>query len=144
MLVVAVQQFPTPHDLRTLCQFFGLSSYHQQFTYAYAAIAKPIHRLTCKNVKFVWNDECQAAFDQLKVKLTTAPLLSYPQLDKGFVLEMDTSICGLGAVLSQEEDDGMLHPVAYTCTSHFLLKPEVNYSKTELKTLAVVWAVIYS
>ena len=57
------------------------------------------------------------------------------------VLETDASIHGLGTVLSQEGDDGLLHPVVYTSCS--LLKPEANYSITELEILTVVWVVMY-
>ena len=71
--------------------------------------------------------------------LTTAPILAYPKigLDAEFVLEMDASRTGLGAVVWQQQSDGMLHPIAYA--SHSLDPSESNYSITELKTLAVVW-----
>ena len=79
---------------------------------------------------------------QLKAKLTTAPVLSYPQLNKRLCAgNRCQCIRGLGAVLSQEGDDGLLHPVAYTSCS--LSKSEANYSITELETLAVVWVVMY-
>ena len=68
-------------------------------------------------------------------------MLSYPALDKDFVLETDASIQGLGTVLSQKQIDGLLHPVAYASRS--LSGPEANYSITELETLAVVWAITY-
>ena len=100
-LVAPVQQFPTLCNLKTLRQFLGLSSYYRWFIPSHAAIAKPLHHLTRKNVEFVWDAVCQAAFDQLKVKLTTAPVLSFPQLNKDFMLETDASIRGLGAVLSR-------------------------------------------
>ena len=75
----------------------------------------------------------------LKEKLTCAPVLVYPDFREPFVLDTDASIRGLGAVLSQQQRNGQLHPVAYA--SHSLLPPEKNYSVTELETLAVVWAM---
>ena len=76
------------------------------------------------------------------MKPTTAPVLSYPQLNKRLCAgNRCQCIHGLGAVLSQEGDDGLLHPVAYTSCS--LSKSEANYSITQLEILTVVWAVMY-
>lgn len=92
-------------------------------------------------MEFYWTDECQRAFTTLKQKLTTAPVLTYPSFSKAFVLETDASTLGLGAVLSQPQEDGRNHPVAYA--SRALSPQEANYSITELETLAVVWAITY-
>ena len=134
-LVAAVQEFPTPHNPKTVRQFLGLSSYYRRFIRGYATIARPLHRLTHKGTEFIWNVACQEAVEELRRKLTSAPVLSYPALDKDFVLETDASIQGLGAVLSQKQIDGLLHPVAYASRS--LSGP------AELETLAVVWAITY-
>ena len=74
---------------------------------------------------------------------TTAPILAYPKFgsDAEFVLETDASKIGLGANLSQQQSDGMLHPIAYASRS--LDPSESDYGITELKTLAVVWAAQY-
>ena len=90
-------------------------------------------------MEFVWNKDCQDAFDQLKQRLSTAPILVYPDFTQSFVLETDASIRGLGAVLSQRRGDNQLHPVAFA--SRALSAAEKNYSITELETLAVVWAI---
>ena len=76
---------------------------------------------------------------KLKEKLTSAPVLAYPLFDRPFILETDASISGIGAVLSQTQDDKKVHPIAYASRS--LTPAERNYSITELETLAVVWAV---
>ena len=140
-LVAAVQEFFTPDDLRTLRQFLGLTSYYRRFIAGYAAVARLLHQLTRKYAKFEWTPDCQRAVEELKQKLTTAPVLSYPALDQPFMLETDASTCGLGAVLSQRQGDGLLHPVAYA--SRTLSRPEATYSITEFETLAVVWAMTY-
>ena len=82
---------------------------------------------------------CQQAFNLLKQKLVEAPILAYPSFDREFVLETDASAQGLGAVLSQYQEDQRLHPVAYA--SRALSPCERNYGITELETLAVVWAL---
>ena len=86
-----------------------------------------------------WADEQQEAFDMLKTRLIESPILAYPNFKRGFVLETDVSVKGLGAVSSQGQKDQRLHPVAYA--SRALSAAEKNYSITELETLAVVWAI---
>ena len=87
----------------------------------------------------MWSAECQTAFQDLKEKLSTAPILAYPNFDAEFVLETDASIRGLGAVLSQAQEGGKLHPVGYA--SRALSPSEVRYGITDLETLSVVWAI---
>ena len=137
-LVQAVQEFPTPSSVKTLRQFLGLSSYYRRFIMGFSMIAQPLNQLTRKGVEFSWTAECQEAFMTLKQKLITSPVLAYPSFGKEFVLETDASLLGLGAVLSQPQDD---ERIAYA--SRALSPQEANYSITELETLAVVWAVTY-
>ena len=80
-LVAAVQEFPTPDSLRTLRQFLSLTSYYRRFIAWYAAMARPLHELTRKDAQFEWTPYCRQAVEQLKQKLTTVPVLSYPALD---------------------------------------------------------------
>ena len=118
-----------------------MSSYYRRFVPNFSKIASPLQSLTRKDAQFVWTEECAHSFQTLKEKLTSAPILSYPSFEKRFVLETDASIAGLGAVLSQSQEDGLLHPVAYASRS--LMSAERNYSITELETLAVVWAITH-
>ena len=134
----AVAEFPIPSSLHELRQFIGLASYYRRFIEGFASIAQPLHLLTRKGIKFVWSTACQDAFQLLKEKLVSHPILRYPDFNKDFVLETDASIRGLGAVLNQEQSDGMLHPIAYA--SRAISQSEANYAITELETLAVVWA----
>ena len=138
-LTTAVADFPVPQNVREVRQFLGLSSYYRRFIPQFARIAKPLDELTQKGIQFCWNERCQTAFSTLKEKLTQAAVLSYPCFDKPFVLETDASGDGIGAVLSQEQEDGHVHPVAYA--SRALSLTESKYTITELETLAVVWAL---
>ena len=138
-LTEAVAEFARPQSVSDVRRFLGLASYYRRFISNFAKTARPLHRLTCKDTWFVWSAECQTAFQDLKEKLSTAPVLAYPNFDAEFVLETDASIRGLGAVLSQAQEGGKLHPVGYA--SRALSPSEVRYGITDLKTLAVVWAI---
>jgi len=116
-----------------------MSSYYRRFIPRFSKVAQPLHALTRKGAEFLWNADCHSAFESLKQRLISSPVLAYPAFTKPFTLETDASIQGLGAVLSQKQEDGKSHPVAYA--SRALSAPERNYSITELETLAVVWAI---
>ena len=138
-LVEAVRQFPRPTDVSGVRRFLGLSSHYRRFISNFARIAEPLRELTRKDATFRWTQACEDGMTQLQERLTTAPVLAYPSFDKPFTVETDASISGLGAVLSQVQEDKKLHPVAYASRS--LSNAERNYSVTELETLAVVWAL---
>ena len=133
-----VTGFSVPQNLKQLRQYLGLSSYYRRFIKNFSSIAYPLNQLTRKERQFVWSTECQESFDRLKSVLTTSPVLAYPAVEKPFVLETDASVHRLGAVLSQKQPDGFVHPVAFA--SHSLTATETNYGITELETLAVVWS----
>ena len=138
-----VENYPHPTDATKVRQFVGLASFYRRFIPNFATVAAPLHYLTKKNVMFCWTPECEDAFQKLKKLLVTAPVLAYPRFGAGqsFVLETDASGVGLGAILSQEQEDGTIHPVAYASRS--LDKHERNYGISELETLGLVWAVRY-
>ena len=121
----AVRNFPTPENVQGVRRFLGMSSYYRRFIAGFAKIAQPLHRLTAKDVPFDWSSDCETAFSTLKDKLVSPPVLAYRRFDEAFTLETDASIRGLGAVLSQKQTDGRLHPVAYA--SRALNPTEKNY-----------------
>src|ERR1044072_2953931 len=92
-----------------------------------------------KDVPFQWTNKQQMAFDQFKECLMKAPILGYPNFFQPFVLFTDASKIGLGAVLSQKDDEGREKVIAYASRS--LNKAEQNYPITDQECLAVVWAV---
>jgi len=83
----------------------------------------------------VWTTLCQEAFDTLKDRLVSSPVLAYPYFTKPFVLHTDASGVGLGAVLEQEQDDGKLHPISYA--SRNLSKHEVGTGSLISKLLGL-------
>ena len=137
--VEKVKNYPVPTNPTEVRQFLGLASYYRYFMKDFAKIAKPLYSLTCKDVTFEWSRACHDVFEALKSLLVTAPILAYPCFGEGveFVVETDASTSGLGAVLSQKQQDGRLHPIAYA--SRKLQPAEVNYRITELETLRIVW-----
>ena len=107
--VSAVREFPVPANVTQLRSFLGLASYYRRFIEGYATIAKPLHSLTGKNVPFSWTQQCQEAFMELKERLTTSPVLVFPDYTRPFILETDASGVGLGAVLAQKQEE----PIAF-------------------------------
>ena len=137
--ITAITDFPVPRSVTEVRQFMGLASYYRRFVKNFAQIAQPLHALTRKGALFAWSESCKEAFEELKRQLTEAPILAYPAFGRDFTLETDASNRGLGAVLSQYQEDKKLHPVAFA--SRALSPAERNYSITDLETLAVVWSV---
>ena len=118
----------TPTDATQIRQFLGLASYYRGFMPVFVKISAPLRALTKKNALFLWTSE--KTFIELKCWLTSAPVLAYPRFgpDRSFAFETDASSVGLCAVLSQVQDDGvihLIHPIAYA--SHALDKHERNY-----------------
>ena len=112
-LVEAIEQYPVPQTVQETRRFLGLSSYYRRFIPNFTKIAQPLHSLTCKDVSFNWSADHGRAFEELKERLVTAPVLAYPNFEIEFFMETDASVLGLGAVLSQLQADCKLHPVAY-------------------------------
>ena len=91
---------------------------------------------------FRWVSEHQESFDMLKEALISSPILAYPDYNKPFILETDASLKGLGAVLTQEDDEGNFRVISYT--SHTLKPYERsmhNYSSAKLELFTQKWAV---
>ena len=126
-------------------KFLGAMGYFRHFIKGYARIAKLLNDLLqgesskLKSQPFGLPQDTLAAFQELKMKCLTAPVLAFADFKKPFLLETDASIEGLGAVLSQQQDDGRYHPVAYA--SHGLKGGELKYHSSKLEFLALKWAM---
>ena len=136
--VAAVRDSPTPRNLTQLRSFLGLCSYYRRFISRFADVAAPLHVLQRKQVPFVWTSDQEAAFNQLKEKLTSAPVLSMLTDEGTYCLDCDASDVGLGAVLSQNQGDSEV-VIAYA--SRTLSKPEHNYEVTRRELLAIVYGL---
>ena len=130
-----VVEWPRPKNVSELRSFLGLCSYYRRFVLNYSAVADPLHRLTEKDAKFDWTDQCEDTFQKLKLHLTTAPILAYPNSDDEFILDTDASNTGIGGVLSQVQD-GKERVIAYASRS--LSKTERRYCVTRREMLALV------
>ena len=113
-----------------------LPAIYRRFIRNFATIAKPLHRLTERTAEFRWTAQCQDAFEELRRRLISAPVLAFPDFSRKFVLDTDASDSGIGAVLAQEQSDGTERVVAYA--SRVLSKSERRYCVTRRELLAVV------
>ncbi|KAM0724355.1 Retrovirus-related Pol polyprotein from transposon 17.6 [Formica fusca] len=136
--LTAIKEFPTPKKVKDIQSFIGLAGYYRKFIEDFSKIAKPLTKLTKKTEKFEWTMEQQNAFEILKERLMTAPVLMYPDFNQEFIVTTDASDYAIGAVLSQGKV-GNDRPIAYA--SRVLSRAEQNYNTTEKELLAIVWAV---
>ena len=130
-----VQNWPQPKDLHEVRAFIGLCAYYRRFVRGFGDVCKPLYRLTEKGVPFHWGDEQEKAFVTMKERLTTAPILAFPNETDKFVLDTDASAFGIGGVLSQVQN-GEERVIAYG--SRVLNKAERNYCVTRRELLAIV------
>ena len=82
--------------------FLGLARYYRRFVKNFSSIASPLTKLTRQGVRFVWCDECEQAFQLLKVRLTSAPILVIPERGVGYAVYYDASLNGLGCVICKK------------------------------------------
>ncbi|KAG1952465.1 interleukin-1 receptor accessory protein-like 1-A [Pimephales promelas] len=151
--VEVVANWQPPTTVSELRSFLGFASYYRRFVEGFAKLAAPLHKLvahlgaakskrvTAQATIENWTAECQSSFEALKVRLTSTPVLAYADFSLPFILEVDASHGGLGAVLSQEQD-GKVRPIAYASRG---LRPTernmVNYSSMRLEFVALKWAM---
>ena len=138
--VAQIQKAVRPQTKKQIRSFLGLSSYYRKFVPNFAAIAVPLTDATRKGApnQVMWTEAMQNAFDTLKQRLSSTPILQLPDWNKPFVVRSDASDIGIGAVLLQE-DDNILKPVAYI--SRKLLPREIRYPTIEKECLGIVWAI---
>lgn len=134
----AVEAFEAPRSVKQLRSFLGLCSYFRRFIPKFADIAHPLTCLLQKGVPFEWSSECDSSFRQLKLLLTSQPILRHFNPSSPTEVHTDASGVGIGAVLVQRVGDSE-HVISYASRS--LSRPERNYTVTEQECLAVVFAV---
>ena len=136
----------TPPAMYTqVCKFLGATGYFRCFIKGYARITKPLNDLLqgenskLKSHPLGLPPDALVAFQELKMKCLTVSVLAFADFKKPFLLETDVSIEGLGVVLSQKQEDGRYHPLAYA--SHGLKGGESRYHSSKLEFLALKWAM---
>jgi hypothetical protein len=129
-----VLNWKPPTTVSEIRSFLGLAGYYRRFIEGFSKIVKPLTSLLEKDKKFEWSEVCQNSFDELRKRLTTAPVLIMPDIHKSFDTYCDTSKQGLGCVLMQEG-----HVIAYA--SRQLRKHERNYPTHNLELAAMIHAL---
>ena len=130
-----------PETFTQVCTFCRLMGRYRHFIKEFANIAWLLYDVLGKEVKMGPMQlplEAQEAVRVLK-KIQMAPVLIFPDFDKSFLLKTDASKEGLGAVLSQKQDNGHYHPIAFG--SHYLMPSEKNYHSSKLEFLALKWSI---
>ena len=142
--IQAIREATRPQTKRQMKSFLGLAGFYRRFIPSFSSIASPLTDLTKKdrpNSIKDWQDKHEKAFQTLKIRLTSSPILRLPVFrdEIPFVLRTDASGVGVGAVLLQEfEGEGRL-PIAYA--SKKLLPRKKNYSTIEKECLGIIWGI---
>ena len=133
--VTAVRQYPVPKNFKDVRAFLGLASFYRRLVPNFAEIAKPLTALTRKDRQFTWGPQQQQAFQSMKDRLCTTPVLGYPNFELPFIITTDASKVAIAANLSQVQDRKE-RSIAYA--SRQLNTAEQNYTASEQEMLALV------
>uniref|UniRef100_A0A1A8I1B8 Gypsy retrotransposon integrase-like protein 1 n=1 Tax=Nothobranchius kuhntae TaxID=321403 RepID=A0A1A8I1B8_NOTKU len=137
--IQAIVSFPPPTTRRELRRFLGMTGYYRCFCRNFSTVAKPLTDMLSTNIPFSWTPDCHQAFLSLRNLLCCAPILAAPDLSRPFKIEVDASDAGAGAVLLQQDANGLDHPVSYF--SRKFNQSQRNYSTIEKETLALIWSL---
>nr|GEZ23761.1 putative reverse transcriptase domain-containing protein [Tanacetum cinerariifolium] len=132
--IESIKDWASPKSPTEIRQFLGLAGYYRRFIEGFSKVARPMTKLTQKKIKFEWGDKQEAAFQLLKQKLRSAPILALPKGSKDFIVYCDASNKGLGTVLMQREE-------VMSYASHQLKVHEKNYTTHDLELRAVVFTL---
>ena len=138
--LAAVHRIPVPTGRKQVRQFLGFANFYRRFLPPdFSTVIAPLTALTSEKNPFVWNESCQSAFNQVKLLLTSTPVLVHPDFTKPFHIHCDASGKGVGAVLSQFVD-GAYRPIAFC--SKKLLPHQQHWSPAQLEAYAVYHSVV--
>lgn len=136
--IETMKNYPIPNNKDSVKRFVAFANYYRKFIRNFASIAAPLNKLTRKKSTFVWTTECMHSFQELKNSLISPTLLQYPDFSKQFIITVDASKYGIGAILSQSQNDEDL-PIAYASKS--FTKGEANKSTIEQELIAIHFAI---
>ncbi len=137
--ILAIADYPQPTTKKELQRFLGLVGYYRGFCKNFSTVVFPLTELLKTKMKFDWSASCQQAFDNVKLLLCSAPVLAAPCFDRAFLLQVDASQVGAGAVLLQGDDQGLVRPVSFF--SRKFNSYQSNYSVIEKEALSLIWAL---
>jgi hypothetical protein len=137
--IQSIVSYPVPTTRKELMRFLGMAGYYRKFCSNFSDIVIPLTNLLGKQATFCWSTSCQQAFERVKAILMNSPVLSAPDFEKPFKLAVDASDLGVGAVMFQEDTQGIEHPICFF--SKKLNKHQKNYSTIEKETLALILAL---
>lgn len=135
--VAGVSEWPAPTTKKEVQSFLGFANFYRRFIEGFSEHAKPLFELTKKDRKWSWTEPEQSAFDEIKNRVTSSPILRFADDTKPFRIEADSSDFATGAVLSQQSSDDLKwHPIAFYSKS--LNAVERNYEIHDKEMLAVM------
>ncbi|SLM40157.1 retrotransposon nucleocapsid protein [Lasallia pustulata] len=134
----AVVDWETPTCVKDIQAFISFANFYQRSIQAFSKVVAPLIALVQKDVPFQWTEDCQKAFDLLKKRFTTAPILAYFDPTKEIIVEIDASDWVSARILSQYSVDNIFHPVAFFSKKHSA--QEVNYNIYDKELLAIICA----
>uniref|UniRef100_A0A0W0FG09 Reverse transcriptase-rnase h-integrase n=1 Tax=Moniliophthora roreri TaxID=221103 RepID=A0A0W0FG09_MONRR len=138
--LAGIAEWEPPQTIKGVRAFLGFGNFYRKFIGKYAHLTRPLNDLLQKNRKFDWTMQCQLAFDLLKTKFLSEPILVMPDIDKPFIIEADASKWATGAVLKQKGADGEWHPCGYLSKS--FSPTERNYEIYDRELLAIYRALM--
>lgn len=136
--VEAINKVPAPSNVSELRSFLGLVMYYAKFVPNISTLLAPLYNLLRKEVKFVWDDRCAAAFSNVKKLMVSSKILAHYAPDLPLVLTTDASSVGVGAVISHLTPEGE-RPIAYA--SRVLNSAEKSYSQIDREALGIIFGV---
>ncbi|QRW18523.1 Retrotransposable element Tf2 protein [Rhizoctonia solani] len=139
--IQAVQEWPTPTKVKEVQSFLGFANFLCQFVANFSHLARPLHNLVKKDTTWNWGSKEQEAFQNLKDAITNALVLCHADPTKPYFLEMDASGAALGSILSQQQEDGRLHPLGFLSES--FKGAEQNYNTHDKELLAIIRSFEY-
>uniref|UniRef100_A0A8H7MY12 Reverse transcriptase domain-containing protein n=1 Tax=Bionectria ochroleuca TaxID=29856 RepID=A0A8H7MY12_BIOOC len=136
--IAAVKDWETPKTVKEVQAFLGFANYYRRFIKDYGKIAAPLHDITKKGIEFQWDDKQQEAFNKIKNRILSEPVLRMFDPTREVELETDASDYAIGVQLGQRDDKGVLHPVAFF--SKKLHGAELNYPIYDKEFMAIMRA----
>ena len=137
--IAAVKTYPVPKTRKQLKAYLGLTNYYRRFVKDYAKIAAPLNSLLKKDVDYKWSNKCDTAFNLLKEKLISSPILAFANTQEPFFLSVDASGTAIGYILGQKDSEGREVVISYG--GRALRGTEIKWNICERECLALVEAV---